>query len=142
MEMPILRPTLAVDEWVLTEDWTFYSERLGQEITVKAGFRSDLDSVPRIPILYSQLKGYARLAAIAHDWLYVTGEITGSVLESDLAGEPVDRDTADKVFNEIMRKEGISSLRRWFIYYGVRVFGWIKYRPSIDRVTHLYQNAK
>lgn len=142
MEMPKLRPTLKVDEWVLLEDWTFYSDRLGCEITVKKGFRSDLDSVPRIPVLYSQLKGFARLAAIAHDWLYTTGEITGPETEEGIAGEPVDRDTADKVFNEIMRKEGISSLRRWFIYYGVRFFGWVKYRPDINRVSHLYQNTQ
>lgn len=143
MEMPVLQPAQKVDEWILMKDWSFYSKRILSQVTVKEGFRSDLDSIPRIPILYSQLKGYARLAAIAHDWLYRTGAILESLEEGGYAVlRTISRREADKVFNELMKAENISTLRRWFIYQGVRAFGWIRYRPDPARVETLFQHKQ
>ena len=38
-------------------------------VTVPADFETDLDSVPRIPVAYTVLKGRATRSAVLHDWL-------------------------------------------------------------------------
>lgn len=120
MQMPKLMPTERLDQWVLAEDW----ECLGY--TVKKGFVSDLDSIPRaVPLLYSFLKGHVRAEALLHDWLYRTGEVS--------------RSKADKLFLQAMLQRGhVDRFRAYLMYLGVRVFGRLRYRPDPESVRHLY----
>ena len=95
----------------LTQPLTWVDDR-GIEYTVPAGFSTDLDSVPRIPLVYAYLKGRATKAAVIHDWLYHNKH---------------PRKAADKVFLAAMKDEGIGMVRRNAIYRGVRLFGWLAY---------------
>lgn len=100
-------------QWVLTDD-LHYQSRLGK-ITVPKGFRTDLDSVPRLPLAYWLCKGAAVVAPIVHDWLYREGSIGDYVIT---------RKQADDIFLEIMEEEGVSRWRRRLVWLGVRAGGW------------------
>ncbi len=102
--------------WELLEDLRYLSALTGKAYTVDKGFRTDMASVPRIPIAYYLTGNTARLAAIIHDFLYSTG------------AEP--RETADDIFAEIMDATGEPGWRRGLMWAGVRVFGASHY---IDR---------
>jgi len=95
------------DTWLLIEDWSY------GEFFIPKYFFCDLDSVPRLPYIYSFFKGYARTSAGVHDWLYAT-EIAG-------------RKGADRVFYELMRHEGVHPIRAKLVYAAVRAFGWLYY---------------
>ena len=118
-------PELTIDtdsgKWKLVRKW----EHKGT--IVPKGFLTDLDSVPRIPYIYSWFKGYAKASAILHDWLYVTGEVS--------------RRKADKKFYRCMREEGVSRWRALFIFWAVRLFGWIGYDPNPNSLMYLFQSS-
>lgn len=105
-QMPILRP-LPGGGWVLMADWTY------QDITVPAGFITDLDSVPRIPGIYALFKGWARASALLHDWLYKTGQLA--------------RKLADKLLYEVALWEKVPVKYAKPIYIAVRCFGASRY---------------
>lgn len=84
-------------------------------ITITRGFLTDFDSVPRLPLAYWLLKNRAKMAPVVHDWLYFNGAIRG---------EPIERATADRVFLDAMREEGVRWWRRRLIWLGVRAGGW------------------
>lgn len=98
--------------WVTSKSFEYETEA-GWSVEVPAGYSTDLDSVPRIPIAYAWLKGRATKSAVVHDWLYYNKH---------------DRKEADKIFLEAMKAEGVAAWRRWPIYSAVRAFGWIAYR--------------
>lgn len=88
--------------------------RTADEIyVVPSGFSTDLDSVPRIPVLHAWLKARATRSAVVHDYLY---------------RQRYDRAEADAVFFDAMKHEGVPAWRRWPIYLGVRSGGWLAYR--------------
>lgn len=93
-------------EWELTEPLIY----LGNDnpIVVPAGFRTDLDSVPRVPVVYAVFKGRAVRSAVVHDYLY----------ESQRG-----KAFADRTFLEAMRHEGVPSRWRYPIYWAVVLFG-------------------
>ena len=78
-------------------------------ITVPAGFETDFASVPRWPLAFALLGSYGHAAAVIHDWLYTTGELS--------------RPDADRVFHEALRSSGIARWRAWLMWAGVRVGG-------------------
>ncbi len=103
--------------WVTLESLVFaYEDR--REIVVPAGFETDLDSVPRIPVLHAWLKGRATEAAVVHDYLY---------------NQCVDRKFADKTMLEAMVAQGVPWWRRYPIYWGVRAGGWVYYLKHCGR---------
>jgi hypothetical protein len=59
--------------------------------------------------LYSSVVGYGNAAAVIHDYLYSTGELT--------------RREADKVFYNALRSSGIARWRAGLFWAGVRVGG-------------------
>lgn len=99
--------------FVLDEPLTYRSTY--GEITVPAGFVTDFDSVPRLPLAYWLAKGRTILGAVVHDWLYSAQAI---------AGIRIDRRLADRVFLEAMEDEGVGRLARRTIWAGVRAGGW------------------
>lgn len=94
-------------QWKLTEDFHYRGNY--RTWSVPKGFETDLDSVPRIPIIYAMFKGRTTKAAVIHDWMYVTDQ--GKFL-------------ADAVFLEAMKAEGLKPWFRWPIYLAVTLFGW------------------
>lgn len=80
--------------------------------TVPAGFVTDLDSVPRVPIVHATFKGRAIVSAVIHDYLYHSGRT---------------RSYADKAFLSAMEREGVRRCYRYPIYWAVRLFGRANY---------------
>jgi len=82
-------------------------------ITVPAGFETDFASVPRWPLTFVLLGSYGHAAAVIHDWLYASGELS--------------RADADRVFHEALRSSGIARWRAWLMWGGVRIGGKSRY---------------
>lgn len=108
---PVLAPTKE-EEWVLHTP--FCARVDGELIIVPAGYRTDLASVPRIPLAYLLFGGRARRAALLHDYLYETQ-----------AG----KEYADSVFLAGMKAEGMGWLPRRTMWAAVVLFGG----PIYDR---------
>lgn len=89
-------------------------------IHVPAGFITDLDSVPRIPIFYTIFKGRTTDEAIIHDYLYSIG---------------FDRKAADEIFLQLMNSGRVRRRYRLPIYWAVRLFGWYRYRKRSVKFT-------
>lgn len=85
----------------------FRSDVLGKVIVVPAGFTTDFASVPRLMITYALFGDRGHASATVHDYLLVTGMVP--------------RSTADKVFAEAMKAEGVPAYLRPLMYAGVRV---------------------
>lgn len=95
--------------WELLCDLVFDSSAFGQ-VTAKAGFVTNCASVPRIPVAFLLLGGYAKKPSALHDHLYsFPGEMT--------------REQCDKIFLEAMKADGVSAWRRNAMYIAVRAFG-------------------
>lgn len=85
-------------------------------ITVPTGFETDFASVPRWPLTFALLGSYGHAAAVIHDWLYTTGELS--------------RADADRVFHDALRSSGIARWRAYLMFYGVRLGGANRYKTS------------
>lgn len=114
-QMPKLSPIPSSENWVLLEDW-HYTALDGERHSVPAGFVTDLDSVPRIPIVYALYKGRVRAGALLHDWLYRNGY------------PRIKADTLLKEVGELLDGVPIEYLNN--IYAGVRAFGWTRYKAK------------
>lgn len=99
----------ASDTWILMDPWECRVNGVG--VSVPAGFRFDLASIPRIlwPLVAPFELSIA--APLVHDYLYRTQTTT--------------RRAADRFFRVIMEEERVGWLRRWAAWFGVRAFGWL-----------------
>jgi len=97
--------------WRLLEPLVFYSELVGDLVTVPADFETDFASVPRLPYTYMLAGDTAHAAATVHDWLYHGG----------MPG--VRRATADEIFFEAMVASGVVGWRRNLMLAAVQLFG-------------------
>lgn len=114
-QMPKLSPIPSSENWVLLEEW-HYTALDGERHSVPAGFVTDLDSVPRIPIVYALYKGRVRAGALLHDWLYRNG---------------CPRIKADTLLKEVgALLDGVPIEYLNSIYAGVRAFGWTRYKAK------------
>lgn len=96
-------------EWVLESPLWYQSGLLKSYVRVPEGFTTDFASVPRLPLIFTVLGDRGHMAAVIHDYLYTTQEVSRTV--------------ADAVFFEAL-KETESSWRAWAMWLGVRVGGW------------------
>jgi hypothetical protein len=111
-----------IDHLVLTEiddrifevsmlPFRYRSDVAKQIFTVPVGFRTDFSSMPRVlPILYALLGDQEHEPAVIHDWLYYSAL--------------VNRKMADDVFFEAMGVKGISRLKQYPLWWGLRIGGW------------------
>ena len=100
------------ETWRLLAPFSYLAPAHGL-ITVPAGFETDFASVPRWPLTFALLGSYGHAAAVIHDWLYTTGELS--------------RPDADRVFQEALRSSGIARWRAWLMWAGVRIGGAGRY---------------
>lgn len=96
-------------EWIVDNPLVFSSDILGV-IFVPEGFKTDLASVPRLPVAYALFGGVANAPAVVHDYLY-----------SDTV---YPRSDCDAVFLEAMESVGISWWKRRMMWLAVRAAGW------------------
>lgn len=85
-------------------------------IEVPAGFETDFASVPRWPLTFALLGQYGHAAAVLHDRLYSTGQLS--------------RADADRVFLNALRSSGIARWRAWLMWAGVRIGGANRYNQT------------
>lgn len=97
--------------WMVVSPLDYKSDLLGVTVEVPALFRTDFASVPRVPFIFDVLGDIAHEPAVIHDWLYYIG-IYG-------------RAKSDSVLLEAMKANDVSAFKRWQIYIGVRVGGWL-----------------
>ena len=95
--------------WKLYVDFTWKFED-GTILLVPEGFVSDKHSAPRLFWSLVPPTEYAE-AAIVHDWLYSKNETKWSRKESD------------EMYLEMLRVLGAGFVRRYTMYYAVRLFG-------------------
>jgi len=97
-----------LETWVVLEDYIY------KDIVVPRGFQTDLASIPRI--LWNIIAPFelSTEAPVVHDYLYQTGGDKGKYT----------RKQADKIFYELMLKEGVCWWKRTVAYNAVRTFAW------------------
>jgi hypothetical protein len=98
--------------WMVDAPLIYVSGHLNAILIVPAGFRTDLASVPRIPVVFWLFGDRAHHESVVHDYLY----------RRDSAPR-VSRADADRVFLEAMRAKKKSAPLRWAMYAGVRMGG-------------------
>ena len=85
-------------------------QHAGIVYTVPVGFKTDFASIPpAIRGFIDTDEGDLRDAAVIHDWLYSTGELT--------------RKAADSILRAAMRELGAGIIKSSVVYYAVRWFG-------------------
>ena len=100
------------DTWRLTHPLVYRSDIAGH-ICIPRGFKTDLATVPRIPIIYVSWGDRAHREAVVHDYLYRQN-----------CAPCVSRDVADRIFLEAMECRGVPWYIRYPMYLGVRSAGW------------------
>ena len=101
--------------WVLLSSLKYESDSAGV-ICVPAGYKTDFASVPRIPVIFDALGDLAHAAAVLHDYLYSSCELS--------------RAAADSVLMEAAIVSGVQPWKAYLMWAGVRLFGRTYYRKS------------
>lgn len=114
--MPATRRIPGKDLWVYTKGWR-YTAKDGTTYKIPAGFVTDLDSIPRIPIIYAILKGRSVAGFGLHDWLY-------------RKDSGVSRKKADDLMREVAKWEGTRNRYIKPIYLAVRLLGASRYQKK------------
>lgn len=101
--------------WLLVRD--FLCAVNGLWMTIPAGFRTDLASVPRIFWAFFPPFGRWDEAAVLHDYMYRVG---GSLSRED----------ADACFHAGMLECGVPEWRAYIMWAAVRLFGGSSYKVN------------
>jgi hypothetical protein len=96
-------------EWQLALPLRYRSDVAERIIEVPAGFKTDLASVPRWPVIYWLIGSTSTEAAVVHDYLYSTHIVKRSI--------------ADAVLREASAVTGVPAWRRFLMWAAVRCFG-------------------
>lgn len=121
---PSLSPDPEPGWWKLNADFNVkvYEGEDARWITVPAGYRTDLESIPKwLPVTRSYLYGMARRSALVHDLLYT---------------QQAGKEFADSVFLAAMKTEGVPCWARWILFSAVHWFGRCAY-DTLDPVDRL-----
>jgi len=94
-------------QWELVHELEYESDLLIKPITVPQGFETDLASIPRVFTPLIPKNGRHRAPAIVHDWL-CRNKVTSKKI-------------TDQIFLEAMKVSGVPKLRRYAMYWAVRV---------------------
>lgn len=82
--------------------------------TVRAGFRTDLGSVPRAATWLQPTYGDVTPAFVLHDWLCAIAR------GDETDAQPISRRDADGLFRRVLRELGVAWARRWLLWGAVR----------------------
>lgn len=109
-------PDDGTDEKVVVGDFLVRSARpeiqaayRGGIVLTEDGYRTDLGSVPRLPLAFLLFGAVGDKPAVVHDKLYSDGKVP--------------RKIADEVFADALAADGVAAWRRGPMWLGVRLFG-------------------
>lgn len=104
--------------WITEETFSYIFEDMAISITIHEGFKTDGASIPRFlwRILGHPFEPRVARAAVVHDFLY-----------SKYCQLNMDRKKVDREFNKILKQDGVNSIKRTLLYFGVRVGGWVTF---------------
>ncbi len=109
--------------WVL-ESPAVWSDA-ARYVRVPEGFMTDFASIPFMFRWWQTgAVGPQRVAAYFHDWLYSEQSAIG-------------RRKADQIFRDVMGDAGAGAFRRWAMYLGLRVGGWLAWRSNQKKLAKL-----
>lgn len=111
-----LRAHKVPGHWVLLRPLIYHALD-GRRVRVPAGFITDLASIPAILRPVFSQNDRTRRPAVLHDFLYCSQVMT--------------RAQVDGIFLEAMMVEGVGWARRWVMFTGVRVGGWMFWKGHI-----------
>lgn len=100
------------DTFTLAEPFKCELIKIGRTpriLEIPEGFMTDLDSVPRIPVIYAVFKGRATKSAVLHDYLVRNPNV-------------VPKRDADTIFFYAMKEEGVRLWLRILMYLAVRLY--------------------
>lgn len=100
--------------WEVYEPFNFYSRRYKKNYVVPKGWKTDLASVPRLPLVYLWYGGRGNAAGVLHDHLYKEGMQLKQIKS---------RMEADKVFLEAMLSTEVDKKTAEAMYNAVRLHG-------------------
>ena len=102
--------------WELLEEFDYYLGSLesGMYIRVPKGFITDFASIPRLFWTILPPWGKYGKAAVLHDYLYHSQKFI--------------RELCDAIFLEAMVVLGVKKWKRFLLYFGVRIGGWLPYK--------------
>lgn len=102
----------------LLDELRVFSAVLNAFIHIPPGFEFE-ESIPSFLFSLSRPRGESKRAACIHDWLYRFGSY------SNPGGSfPINRSQADAVYYEFLLAKGVSPVRAYFRWLGVRLGGW------------------
>lgn len=108
-----LKSLAGKQQYRLSKPFVYYSDLLKCEIVIPIGFTTDLDSIPRLPLIYLLLNDNASRPGVLHDYLYFTGLVS--------------REIADLILKEACYVIGLPQWQTELIYIGVRAGGFNHY---------------
>lgn len=104
------------NEWVVIEEYIFWSKRLQAPIVVPRWFLTDLASIPKFLRMFISVNERHRIASLPHDYGYrmIINKKT-----------PTNRHMWDLVFRDFCIQQGVSRTKAYIMYMGVRLGGWL-----------------
>ena len=104
-------------KWKLTEPLGYTHE--GIFISVPTGFETDFASIGGVLLtVFGRPSGITAEPSVVHDFLY----------SEQSCYLDLNREEADYVFREAMKKNGVGRMKRYSMWIGVRFFGHSRYR--------------
>lgn len=115
--------------WIVKEpfEWQveYNDDRYGK-IIVPEGFETDFGSIPQA--LWWMFNPTKYVAYILHDYIYeMYGQIPTTLFDTP-ATLDYTRKQADYVLLEALKAEKCPFIKRWLIYFGVRIWGWMAWK--------------
>lgn len=108
----------ASGDWKLLEDLVYQGN--DDIFTIPAGFITDLASIPPIFKPFFPVYGKYTKAAVMHDCHYIEQHIS--------------RKDADGIFRRTMRESTVGKIRRYLMWFAVRIGG--SYKKNVDLKEH------
>lgn len=110
----------------------FYDDReTGIKVCVESEFVSDLASIPTFARFFVSNDDYRVVRpSLIHDWIYrhTDGKLAAFTFNNRFYPKAkLSRATADKLFYNALRCEGVSKFKSFFMWLAVRVGGWRKW---------------
>lgn len=109
------------EEWVVLDDYIFWSARYQTEIIIPKWMKTDLSSIPKVLRWFISVNERHRLASLPHDFGYALGK------ESKLG-----KDAWDNILYDFCKLQGVGAIKRSLMYTAVKIGGHAAFGKGSD----------